>query len=401
MSVTLPAAHVLTAPRLATIVASRFVINAIFRFAYTLIPFVALNYGVGIEQATAIVTVQQAFGLCSPLGGWLGDAMGYRRTMLLGASIVLIGTIAIMFVPGFALLLAAYGACGLGVAVYQPAMQAYVGATTRYDQRGRAVGLVELSWALAGIVAVPLLVLVVEAQDSLRGAFLILSVALLATMLLMFLVLGEVPRAQRMAGENGGARFPLAAVLGLMAFSFLAIGGIELFFIVQPVWATERFGATLSNLGTASLVYGLGELLGSLGSSVLTDRVGKRRAVAAGFGVVAAMLLLVPLIGRSWPLYLAGYFGLAVCGEFAIVALLTFSTTVSTVGRGRVMALTVTSYQLGRAAASQLGALLFAATSVAVNGAAGAVAIACAIVILLYVVHAGEQNPAAQFESVS
>jgi len=400
MAISLPAATELTPPRLATIVAGKLIVNTVFRIAYTLIPFVALRYGVGTEQATWIVSIQLLFGLCSPLGGWLGDSIGYRRTMLLGSGIVLLGTLGIIFAPGFAPLLAAYGACGLGMALYQPAMQAYVGATTRYQQRGRAVGLVELSWALAGIIAVPLLVRMVEAQGSLRGAFVVLSAALLATMLLSMLVLGEVSRGERIPAANGGARFPIGGVLGLMAVSFLAIGGIELFFIVQPVWVSERFAATLSDLGIASLVFGLGELLGSAGSTLLTDRLGKRRAAAAGFGLAALMLVLVPLIGRSWPLYLAGYFSLAVCGEFAIVALLTFATTVSTVGRGRVMALTATSFQLGRAAASQAGVLIFALSSVVFNGVAGAIAMTCGVAVLLYVVHDSEGNTEPRFESV-
>ncbi len=401
MATPIPAAQELTPPRLATIIAGKFILNSVFRLAYVLIPFVAVSYGVATEQATAIVTIQLLFGLCSPLGGWLADVIGYRRTMLLGAGIVLLGTAGIALAAGFATLLVAYGACGLGVALYQPAMQAYVGTTTRYEQRGRAVGLVELSWALAGIVAVPLLVRIVEAQNSLRGAFTILAACLLATLLLSALVLREVPREQRVAGPNGVVRFPTVAVLGLMAFSFLALGGIELFFVVQPVWTTERFAATLTDLGTASLVFGLGELLGSIGSTVLTDRFGKRRAVGVGFGLAAVMLLLVPLIGRTWPLYLAGYFGLAMCGEFAIVALLTFATTVSTVGRGRVMALTVTSFQLGRATASQLGVAIFALTSIAINSVAGAVAIVCGLAVLLFVVQDSEGNVEPRFESAS
>ncbi len=74
-------------------------LNAVFRVAYPLVPFVALRYGVSIEAATLIVTVQVLAGLASPIGGWLGDHVGYRNAMAFGLVITICGTLIIAAAP--------------------------------------------------------------------------------------------------------------------------------------------------------------------------------------------------------------------------------------------------------------------------------------------------------------
>ena len=49
---------------------------------------------------------------------------------------------------------------------------------------------------------------------------------------------------------------------------------------------------------------GLFELGGSLGATLLTDRVGKRRSVLVGFAAMGALLLLLPLSEGRWGLFL-------------------------------------------------------------------------------------------------
>lgn len=380
--------------RLATLVASRFVLNAVFRISYPLIPFVVLRFGVADEQATWIVTVAVLLGLASPLGGWLGDRFGYRAIMLLGLALVGSGTLLATVTPSFGLLIAAFALSGLGTALYQPAMQAYVSALTPYHARGRAVGLVELSWALAGIAAVPPLTRLVELRGDFDIVFLILSIALGLAMLGTLLLL---PSEHHSVTHAAARREPTGvlrerSVLGLLLFVFLAVGGVELLYIVQPVWATRTFDASLSALGFASFIFGIGELGGSAASAALTDRLGKLRAATLGFAVAAATFMLLPLISVSWLSYLVAYFLMAICVEFAIVASLTLASTVRVVGRGTIMALTVTALQVGRAIASQLGLPLLNASSLALTAVIAAALTLAGVLAALRFVREGERQ---------
>lgn len=390
--------HTATAPysygRLATIVASRFVLNAIFRIAYPLIPFVAGRFGVSDDAAAWIVTIQVLMGLVSPVGGWLGDHIGFRRTMLLGATFVLLGTFGVALAPTLPLLIVAYGTCGLGVALYQPAVQAYVSVVTPYHLRGRAVGLVEVSWALAGFAAVPPLMWLVEWQGNFSGAFLILTACLAAAIFATLVALPEanVPAASTNTASTSSWRvIATPSVLGLLAFVFLTLGGNETMFIVQPSWATQRFAASPTDLGTALLVFGIGELGGSIASTLFTDRLGKRRAATLGFAFSAATYLLLPLLAVNWLSYLVCYFVYGLFIEFAIVSMLTFATTVSVQARATVMALAITSMQVSRAIASQAGVLLLVGTSLVPNGIVAAVLTSIGVVIALRWVHEAER----------
>lgn len=381
--------------RLATIVASRFVLNAIFRIAYPLVPFLAVHFGVSTEQATWIVTIQVLFGVVSPIGGWLGDRIGYRTTMLLGLSFVLIGVLIAALASSLVQLVAAYGLCGIGVSLYQPAMQAYVSALTPYHQRGRAVGLVELSWALAGMLAVPPLMWLVEAQRSLVGVFTIFAVALGIVTIATFRALPlETSSANATHSTPISFRVVLnnRSVLGLLAFVFLALAGVEVLFIAQAPWTTVQFGASLADLGTAAFVFGIGELGGSSASAIFTDRLGKRRAAIIGFSLTTLIYLALPVLSVNWVAYLVCYLFFALCVEFAIVATLTLASTVSTVGRATVMAFTVTAVQVSRAAASLIGVQVWELSSIYVNGILAAALTLMGVAVALRFVRETEQQ---------
>lgn len=381
--------------RLATIVASRFVLNSVFRVAYPLIPFVALRYGVSAEQATWIITIQVLCGLASPVGGWLGDRIGFRPTMALGAGLVLLGTFGIAIAPTLLLLIGAFAFCGLGMAIYQPPMQAYVSALTPYHLRGRAMGLVEMSWALAGILAVPALVWLVERQNSIVAAFLVLggctTLIMLAT---LFTLPDPPPLPQDSAGETSLSNAVLRNpnVLGMLGFVFLSLGGLELLFIVQSPWAVVRFNASLTDLGLATLIFGIGEICGSIGSALFTDRLGKRRAATLGFGLAAIVYVLLPFVSVSWLSYLICFFFFALFAEFGIVAALTFASTVSLRNRATIMALTVMAIQVSRAFASRIGVPLWESTSSLVaNGLIAAALTLAGIALALRFAHEAER----------
>lgn len=370
-------------------------LNAIFRVAYPLVPFISERFSVSVAAATWIVTIQVLFGLASPIGGWLGDRIGYRATMIGGLGLSLLGTLGIAASPTLGLLIAAYGACGMGIALYQPAVQAYVSVLTSYGERGRAVGLIEMSWALAGIVAVPLLTWLVQARQSLIEPFLILSALVAIIMLATILVLPIEPAHLR-SNQGSDTSFSTLvrnpSVLGMFAFLFLALGGWEVLFIAQVPWVTGRFNATLTDLGTAAFVFGLGEMLGSLGSALFTDRLGKRRASTLAFAISALLFLAQPFVSVNWLSYLACYMLLAVFVEFAVVAALTFATTISTVGRATVMALVVTAIQFSRAIASQVGVPLLESSSMLANCVVAALLTLLGVAIALRYVHEAEEH---------
>jgi predicted MFS family arabinose efflux permease len=170
-------------------------------------------------------------------------------------------------------------------------------------------------------------------------------------------------------------------VFALCAFLFLAIGGNELLYVAQASWATERFNASTADLGTAVLVFGIGELGGSLLSTLFTDRLGKRRAALLGFSLAALVYLLLPVISSTWTGYLGVYALYGITFEFAIVAAITLASTVSLHNRGTVLALTIVSIQIGRTLGASAAVPLLNAGSIAANSAVAALVVALGVFV--------------------
>lgn len=390
----------LTRAQLATLFVSRLVLFAIYRVAYPLIPFLAEQFGVPVEEASLLITVLVGIGVTSLIGGWLADRVGYRTMMVVGLGGAAIGTLCVAVAPTLGIMIVAYSICGIGSSLHRPAMQAYIGEFSPPHERGRAIGLVELSWSLTGIVAVPPLMRLIETQQSLTGVFIILAGSLAVVTLLTWTQLtpAGLQAADRTTPQSGSylrAVMCNPRVLGMVSFLILGIGGIEVLFIAQAPWATERFGASLGDLGTAALVFGLGELGGSLASTLLTDRLGKRRAAIGAFVLAAVIYLALPALSVNWISYLVCYALLALAIEFAIVAALTLATTVSSTGRATVMALSVTAMQIGRVVGSAVGVRVLVASSIYVNGLTAVVMTLLGVGIALRYVHEGEptQSP--------
>lgn len=374
----------LTYPRLATIVASRIALNAIFRVAYPLIPFVVAHFGVGERTATWLVTIQVLAGLTSPLGGWLGDRYGHREIMLLGLGIVLLGVCGVAAAPNVATIIAALALVGLGTATFQPSMQAYVSDLTPYARRGRALGIVELSWSLAGILAVSPLVALAEWSGGLHLPFAVLALLILAVLSLSFVAL---PPEHQAGHKQRAQAVPLRTVLAqpsfgaLALFLWLAVFGQEVLFIAQAPWLGQHFGATPQRIGNTLFVFGIGELVGVSLATAFTDRLGKLRSPMLGFAGAALVYAALPVFGRSWSGYLLlfGLFGLLF--EFAIVSSFSLASSINPRARGKVMAGSNLATQTGRAAGSWAGIRVWEGSNIVVNGAVAAALTAIAVVI--------------------
>lgn len=385
----------LTYPRLAAIVASRIVLNAIFRLGYPLVPFVAGHLGVTITAATWIVTIQVLTGLASPLGGWLGDRYGHRHLMMLGLGLVTVGSGSVVFASTLPLLVAALAISGIGTAMFNPSMQAYVSNLTPFSRRGRALGLVELSWSLAGIFAVPPLVALAEATTGIARPFGLLSMLMLGMMVLNHIVL---PQETHATGDRRPAPAPLRLVVtqpsfvALFGFLWLVLFGQETLFIAQAPWLTQRFGATPHDIATALFAFGIGELVGVLLSTLFTDRLGKRRAPLLGFTGTAVIYLLLTLFATSWPRYLLLFALYGLCFEFAIVSSFSLSSAINPAARGTLMAAAATATQTGRAAGSWFGIRLFQAANLVGNGFTAVIVTAIGILIGVLGVHPQEQD---------
>lgn len=349
---------------LAALLGGRFVINTAFRIVYPLLALLATQLAVDLRTASLLITIQVGVTLLSPLGGRLADLRGDRFAMLAGLAVFCGGALMCALAGSFGVFLLGYSLIGFGSTLYMPAVQMYASARSDYAQRGRILGLLETSWALSALIGVTGLTVLVEAQDALSGAYWVLfglgAAALLVTALLTS---GAAP--QQAVRHNAPADGAPTQVLGqrsvraALGFIVLQLLAVELIFVVYAAWLQGDFGASTAQLGLVFGVLGIVELAGSLGAMLFTDRIGKRRAVLAGFGLMAGFVLLLPLTAGRWEFFLIVFLLFGLCFEFAIVSMFPLVSGLVREGRGTVIALAIAMVGLGRIIGSLIGPRLF------------------------------------------
>jgi predicted MFS family arabinose efflux permease len=386
--------------QMAAILVTRTVLNTAHRIIYPFLPSIARGLGISLTAASGLVTVRLLAGLAAPFFGPMTDRRGRRPTMelalvlfvLAGVSLVGAGSLpeGILVVAAGAFLL-----YGLAKVLYDPTVHAYLGDTVPYRERGRAIGLIELSWSAAWLIGVPVSGLLME-HFGWRAPWAVLAGLGLLCLGLTHVFLPAGRPAGRPGESSRGAGLLLSTwrlllgrrrVIVLLLISLLLTMASEIPFIVYGAWLETSFGLSLSTLGLASIVVGLAEASAELGTTVLTDRLGKRRSGLAGLVAMAASLLLLPSLTQlGLAPAMAGIVLVTFSFEFAIVSLLPLATELAPEQRSSLLSLNVTAFSLGRIAGALIGGWLWSwqGERITPHAVVGAVCAAAAASLLFW-----------------
>ena len=345
------------------------------RMVYALLPAFARGVGVDVETFTRALAVRSLLGAASPLIGSISDQRGRKFGMLLGMSLFLLGTSLVVIWPTFPALVAAMLLTTTGKYVLDPSIHAFVGDQVPYPQRGQAVALIEIGWSLSYIVGIPLAGFLIRRGGWMAPFPLLTGLAVLSIILLARMPNSPSPTHQPVNADGihrtstnqpsnlfSGVRDILthpSAVAGLLFGLFLSAGN-EVVNIIFGVWLEESFQLQVTALSGAALVVGLSELGGESLVGVITDRVGKTRAIAGGLMLNNLMVVALPVMGRTLPGALVGLFLFYITFEFTIVSGIPMMTEIMPERRATLIAVNIAAFSLGRALAGWLAPSVFA-----------------------------------------
>ena len=171
-------------------------------------------------------------------------------------------------------------------------------------------------------------------------------------------------------------KYAPAIVAMLMGLTFIV--GNELVNVMFGVWMQEAHGLQIAALGLASMIIGFSELGGEGIAAFLADRIGKERAIAAGFIANGLGAITLPLLGQS---EVGAFIWLVIfymTFEVAIISTLPLMTEIMPNARATMMALFIAALSLGRAIGDVLGPQLY-------TGGMMVNAVACFVLNLLAV----------------
>jgi predicted MFS family arabinose efflux permease len=341
----------------------RMVSSTAYRMVYPFLPAFRDGLGVPLETlARAIGSRSLVAAIFAPFLSSFAENRGRKFGMLMGMVIFIAGASIVVFWPTFYGFMLSLMFTLVGKVTFDPSMQAYLGDRVPYERRSFAITITELSWSGAFIVGIPLVGWVIASFGWL-APFPLLGILILLSMLVLGLQLPK-DALRTVRGPSLWSNFgiilkskPALAAMGLTLFSCIANEFINLTF---GVWMEDSFGLKLLALGGAAAVLGTAELSGEGLVALITDRIGKRRAILIGLLVNSLAVLSLPIISVNVLGALIGLFFFYISFEFLIVSSIPLMTEVMPAARTTMMAGFFTSASIGRAFAGWVALNIYA-----------------------------------------
>ena len=373
-----------------TATVSRFSFSTARRFVYPFAPVLSRGLGVPLSAVTSLIAVNQVTGLFSILFAPIGDHVGYRVMMLTGLIVLVLGMFIGASLPFYGTLLIALFLAGLGKSLFDPALQAYVGARVPFERRGLAIGLIEMSWAGSALFGIPLIGLLIEHFDWQAPFFVLGGLALLECIALKFLIPDE-------GMMSGGVRYATVnfwsswrrlgqdrLAMSVLGYAFFLNVANDNLFVVYGAWLEHSFSLSILAIGFSTSIIGLAELSGEGLTAFLSDRLGLQRALFIGAGLSALSYLALYLAETSLLLALAILFIVFVTFEFTIVTSISFFTEILPEARATMMSGFIAAAGIGRICGTLLGGRLWMMKHISVIGLTSACMNGLALFILFW-----------------
>jgi predicted MFS family arabinose efflux permease len=363
--------------RIGVAVMCRLNLNTARRFAYPFAPTLSRGLGVPLTAITSLVAINWATAVIGLFFGPVSDRLGYRRMMIAGQLMLIVGMFAGGIIPWYAVVLAALFLAGMGKSIFDPAVQAYVSERVPYRRRGTAIGLLEISWAGSTLVGIPLIALLIDGIGWRAPFFAMGGFGLLGLLAMLWIFPGE-SRPPAPAGERirivevwrtvGRER----SALGVFGYSFLFSVAIDNLFMVYGVWLEDAFQVGIVALGLGTGVIGAAELGGEFLTATLSDRIGLKRAVSLGVVACTLSYIVLPLAAQSLAGALGALFFHFLLFEFTIVSSFSLCTELRPDLRATVIAGFLAAAGLGRVAGALIGIPVWLAGGITATGATSA-----------------------------
>jgi MFS family permease len=281
--------------------------------------------------------------------GWLADRLGRTRALMLSIAVYSVATALCGLAQSVEQLAAFRILLGLGMGGEWATGAALVAETWPDEHRGKAMGVMQSSWAI-GYAAAALVNASVRPFFGWRGVFLAGVLPALLTLWIRRSV-GESPlwRASRL---QPGRRTPLGSLLrgslGRLALAVTAMNAATMFawwglftwipsYLARPA-AEGGAGLSLLRTSTWIVLMQAGMWLGYVSFGFLADRFGRRRAYVTYLLVAAALVPLYGAVRQPALLLLLGplvaFFGTGYFSGFGAVTAEIFPTAIRATAQG-------------------------------------------------------------------
>jgi predicted MFS family arabinose efflux permease len=126
-------------------------------------------------------------------------------------------------------------------------------------------------------------------------------------------------------------------------------------FVVYGAWLEKEFSLSIVALGFGTGIIGIAEFAGESLTATLADRLGLKRSVIGGLTACVICYGILPFLGQTLSMALAGLFMVFLTFEFTIVTSLSLFTELLPKSRATMMASYLALAGIGRVVGALIG----------------------------------------------
>ena len=376
---------------LGTITGAKAVANTALRWIPPFLPTLEAAFGASTTQLTTILGASELAGLSTLAVGDHLDRGRERVVMVTSLGLVTVSSL-IALTGSIVSFAVAFVVLVLGVANYTVAGHAWISHRVIYRWRARAIGIFEISWALAMLVGAPVVAVLIN-RFGWRGPFVVLAAGSMVAAFVVARVLPSSPprgrpsAAATVAPDSADDDHPDGALsdlrqrpamtarawLVVCGSALLALAGISVF-VISGSWLSDSFDVSTSGIGVVAMGFGAVELIASTSIATFADRLGKLRSTLAGIGVLLVGVGIMAIAGDRVAVGIVGLLVFLLGFEYGFVTSLSLTSEAMPESRGATLAIGNAIGTLARGSGIVVSGLLYGAFGIVGTAALSACA---------------------------
>lgn len=263
-----------------------------------ILPIISGNLHVSVSAAGQMVTVfTLCYALLAPVFAAAVAGRPMRAVLLTALFVFTAGNVLTALATSLPMLLVGRALAGVGAGLYSPISAAAAASLVPPERRGRALAMIIGGMTTGVVLGVPIGLTLAHHSGWRSTMWLVVGLTLVAAAGIAFLLPVTQPVTAPSLRERVGVlvdRRVVSTALITLSASTASIGSYT--------YLSQLLGRTLHTSGLTPYLWawGLGGLLGAFAIGQLVDRWKDTRALTTTIlGVLAAMLLLLPLLGHQ------------------------------------------------------------------------------------------------------
>ena len=320
-----------------------------------LLPLLQREFGVSVSRSGWLVSAYAlGYALFALIAGPISDRLDRRKVLLAGLVGFGVFTAACGCTWGFWSLFTTRSLAGVAAAFVAPQIWASIPVTVPPKAIVKTMGYATAGLAIAQVVGIP-----IASFLSSMGWRIPFFVIAASSAVLWAILYSGFPNVAP-AASGGGLFAPYAHVarsrplmLSLIAYLLFQTGNFTALSFIGS-WLAQDFGADQNTIGTAMIIIGLGNAIGSLTGSRLVARLGERRSLLFGIIALGAIYLGTAFVSNMWVAVIVLAVAMLV-GGFLFPVLMSELQSHTDLARGTVSSLTSAAMYAGATVGGAIG----------------------------------------------